>query len=128
MVFLGVWALFGLGTFARNQQRAQSSGTIGVGQVLIANSQSESWIPVALNAHLSRDFTSDNFAHIDLAIILGGDPPDEQHDEPSSEQVLGRIFAWLCTTLYLTSRLPQIWKNVRSCRMSPCVNIDEVVM
>ncbi|KAJ7632729.1 PQ loop repeat-domain-containing protein [Roridomyces roridus] len=31
--------------------------------------------------------------------------------DPSSERILGRFFAWLCTTLYLTSRLPQIWKN-----------------
>ncbi|KAF8343879.1 PQ loop repeat-domain-containing protein, partial [Cantharellus anzutake] len=34
------------------------------------------------------------------------------HSEPSTpEPVIGRIFAWTCTTLYLTSRLPQIWKN-----------------
>ncbi|TDL21509.1 PQ-loop-domain-containing protein, partial [Rickenella mellea] len=26
-------------------------------------------------------------------------------------RLLGRISAWACTTLYLTSRLPQIWKN-----------------
>ncbi|KAG6814484.1 hypothetical protein H0H92_000009 [Tricholoma furcatifolium] len=31
--------------------------------------------------------------------------------EPFDERTIGRIFAWLCTTLYLTSRLPQIWKN-----------------
>jgi hypothetical protein len=28
------------------------------------------------------------------------------------QHVIGRISAWTCTTLYLTSRLPQIWKNV----------------
>ncbi|KAH8833681.1 PQ loop repeat-domain-containing protein [Flagelloscypha sp. PMI_526] len=32
-------------------------------------------------------------------------------DPQSTEKVIGRFFAWLCTTLYLTSRLPQIWKN-----------------
>lgn len=26
-------------------------------------------------------------------------------------RIIGRISAWACTTLYLTSRLPQIWKN-----------------
>jgi len=26
-------------------------------------------------------------------------------------RLIGRISAWACTTLYLTSRLPQIWKN-----------------
>ncbi|KAJ7063390.1 PQ loop repeat-domain-containing protein [Mycena amicta] len=43
------------------------------------------------------------------------DPPPHHEpipsDDPFNELVLGRIFAWLCTTLYLTSRLPQIWKN-----------------
>lgn len=29
-----------------------------------------------------------------------------------SLQIIGRIMAWTCTVLYLTSRMPQIWKNV----------------
>lgn len=29
------------------------------------------------------------------------------------QRLIGRTFAWLCTILYLTSRLPQIWKNYR---------------
>ena len=36
--------------------------------------------------------------------------PDEM---PLFQRVVGRIAAWTCTTLYLTSRLPQIWMNVR---------------
>ncbi|KAG6868235.1 hypothetical protein C0993_005935 [Termitomyces sp. T159_Od127] len=32
-------------------------------------------------------------------------------EAPLDERTIGRVFAWLCTTLYLTSRLPQIWKN-----------------
>ncbi|GAA6061780.1 hypothetical protein JCM10212_001386 [Sporobolomyces blumeae] len=32
---------------------------------------------------------------------------------PDWERVIGRASAWLCTTLYLTSRLPQIWRNFR---------------
>lgn len=31
---------------------------------------------------------------------------------PSVERVIGRISAWICTVLYLTSRLPQIWVNL----------------
>jgi hypothetical protein len=38
------------------------------------------------------------------------DPPPEP---PSFKRLVGRTSAWACTTLYLTSRLPQIWKNVR---------------
>jgi hypothetical protein len=37
------------------------------------------------------------------------DPPPEP---PSFKRLFGRTSAWACTTLYLTSRLPQIWKNV----------------
>jgi len=37
------------------------------------------------------------------------DSPD--NSGPSTEYIIGRISAWVCTTLYLTSRLPQIWKN-----------------
>ncbi|ORY27203.1 PQ loop repeat-domain-containing protein [Naematelia encephala] len=40
------------------------------------------------------------------------DGPHSHPDEPPSfQRVIGRISAWTCTTLYLTSRLPQIWKN-----------------
>lgn len=39
--------------------------------------------------------------------------PDDEDEEPVDwERVLGRASAWVCTTLYLTSRMPQIWKNV----------------
>lgn len=44
------------------------------------------------------------------------DPPAEP---PSFKRLFGRTSAWACTTLYLTSRLPQIWKNVRLPFSSP---------
>ena len=36
-------------------------------------------------------------------------------DEPTEVNIvqLGRIFAWVCTVFYLSSRMPQLWKNVR---------------
>lgn len=37
-------------------------------------------------------------------------------------QILGRISAWACTILYLTSRLPQIWKNVSLSLINMCKN------
>ena len=44
-------------------------------------------------------------------------PPHHRHERPErtreeKRRIIGRISAWTCTTLYLTSRLPQIWKNV----------------
>ncbi|KAG6874221.1 hypothetical protein C0995_003767 [Termitomyces sp. Mi166 len=70
MMFLGAWALFGMGAFA-HQRRVGSTRT-----------------GVVVSSRGLHDMT-----------------------ESLGERVIGRIFAWLCTTLYLTSRLPQIWKN-----------------
>ncbi|KAF8609968.1 hypothetical protein BDV93DRAFT_430091, partial [Ceratobasidium sp. AG-I] len=38
-------------------------------------------------------------------------PPTDDTNRTSWTWVVGRISAWTCTTLYLTSRMPQIWKN-----------------
>lgn len=57
------------------------------------------------------------------------DVGDEQRSETKEspprqrdlERFIGRAAAWLCTTLYLTSRLPQIWQNVSVVsRPAPC--------
>lgn len=42
------------------------------------------------------------------------DKDGEPHRYPKRdwERFIGRASAWMCTTLYLTSRLPQIWQNV----------------
>ena len=39
-------------------------------------------------------------------------PPHHLPPQPSFQRIVGRLSAWACTTLYLSSRLPQIWKNV----------------
>ena len=39
-------------------------------------------------------------------------PPYEHPPPPSWERIVGRISAWICTVLYMTSRLPQIWTNL----------------
>lgn len=123
MVFLGVWALFGIGTFA-NQRSAVSSSSTNIGHVLSStNLYGSTSIPIALAGHSSfspRDISTEGestFGFISGSSHTVTDDdlqvdPHEPHEDPTSEQILGRIFAWLCTTLYLTSRLPQIWKNV----------------
>ncbi|KJA27109.1 hypothetical protein HYPSUDRAFT_131638 [Hypholoma sublateritium FD-334 SS-4] len=122
MVFLSVWALFGIGTFA-NQRSAVPSGSTSAGQVLSStNLYDPTSIPIALAGHSAfspRDLSVEGESAFDFGSRsshtvtyneLAVDP-HEPHEDPTSEQILGRIFAWLCTTLYLTSRLPQIWKN-----------------
>ncbi|KAG6837296.1 hypothetical protein H0H93_011898 [Arthromyces matolae] len=77
VVFLGVWMLFGVGTFAHQKRSMDAAGELLNGQKYEGQA-----------------------TQIYQAFI-----------EPLSERAIGRVFAWLCTTLYLTSRLPQIWKN-----------------
>jgi len=70
-------------------------------------------------------------AHTPLAHILYANiddepplPPHHRHERPErtreeKRRIVGRISAWTCTTLYLTSRLPQIWKNVSTLSRHP---------
>ncbi|KAJ6623539.1 PQ loop repeat-domain-containing protein [Mycena sp. CBHHK59/15] len=105
LVFLSIFALFSIGTLASTQSGALRSRSTNLGRVLN--------VPVAV-----APSTAAPVLDINAAQFLGSDdrPPHvPDHDpiptDPSNERVIGRIFAWLCTTLYLTSRLPQIWKN-----------------
>ncbi|KAL8293094.1 hypothetical protein RQP46_000788 [Phenoliferia psychrophenolica] len=41
------------------------------------------------------------------------DKDDYPYPHRDLERFIGRASAWICTTLYLTSRLPQIWQNFR---------------
>ncbi|KAK4703197.1 chromatin assembly factor 1 subunit A, partial [Phenoliferia sp. Uapishka_3] len=41
------------------------------------------------------------------------DDDDYPYPKRDLERFIGRASAWICTTLYLTSRLPQIWQNFR---------------
>lgn len=121
MVFLGAWALFGFGTLASGRTGVPSPSVTNVGRVL-STSGYRLAVPVAFTdtgVH-ARGITGEELAalYIEHPKLQSSSPPREKllgepHEEPTPEQVLGRIFAWLCTTLYLTSRLPQIWKNVR---------------
>ena len=99
MIFLGAWAFFGIGALAGGQHSIAPGLSPPIGRVLAVKSLHVSSI---VDSRLSYD-TSLN----------------SQLSKQWSERVIGRIFAWLCTTLYLTSRLPQIWKNVRPLRNFP---------
>ena len=65
--------------------------------------------------------TSDGTHHNTYLTFLDLDTdrpiPHPPPSPPTSQRVIGRISAWICTTLYLTSRLPQIWKNVSTSRI-----------
>jgi solute carrier family 66 (lysosomal lysine-arginine transporter), member 1 len=112
MVFMSAWTLFGLGTLGMRAYGGEGRAVIQPGRVL----SSSSFAPLSL---LSPSATHENqpLTTVDLVFDI---PPYERVPvnrppavDTSLEHVIGRISAWTCTTLYLTSRLPQIWKNVR---------------
>ncbi|WWD15988.1 hypothetical protein CI109_100412 [Kwoniella shandongensis] len=78
--------------------------------------------PLPLTHHTSlssSEIHHDSSPYLLLEFDNGGTGHDHDHGgethppdyEPNLERIIGRISAWSCTTLYLTSRLPQIWKN-----------------
>ncbi len=113
LVFLGVWALFSLGGHSTGGEylRLNPNPPKSVGRVLGASTTNvTSTSPIN---HHHRD-TQLQQHESEINVIF----PDERESTQfhltttSDAEILGRIFAWLCTTLYLTCRLPQIWKNV----------------
>ncbi|KIJ69053.1 hypothetical protein HYDPIDRAFT_81113 [Hydnomerulius pinastri MD-312] len=113
MVLLGVWALFGIGRFASGGLRPLVGRGESVGAVLVTSSNFGVSSPASgLTVEIADPHPS--FINVEMPSLLVDDIVGQERqpeEEPSYEHVIGRIFAWLCTTLYLTSRLPQIWKN-----------------
>jgi len=120
MVFLSVFAMFSLGTVARF--RSSDDNLAHVGKVLSVRPIASALEPIykpdisldlaarhAIRSEQSHVPPEKGVAHISIPTP---DLPELTTSDSASERVLGRFFAWLCTTLYLTSRLPQIWKNV----------------
>ena len=113
LVFLGVWALFGLGGYATGGKHmpAKPSTTRSIGRVLGASKTNVS--PTVPIEHHDQDTQLEQ--HTSEINVIFPDKLETVHfhlTRMSDTRLTGRIFAWLCTTLYLTCRLPQIWKNV----------------
>lgn len=88
MMFLAAFALFSFGAVSQRS-------IIGSGRVLFGRD---------VAVVVSESAALDGSANILASEFVNA-------TDAAGERILGRIFAWLCTTLYLTSRLPQIWKN-----------------
>lgn len=112
MVFMGAWALFGVGTLSMRGYSAESGEVVLPGKVLLSSRSTPSSLPFP-----SPTLESPPLAPIGLVFdtLYFGDTSEDGSPVagPPLERVIGRISAWACTALYLTSRLPQIWKNVR---------------
>jgi uncharacterized protein with PQ loop repeat len=73
--------------------------------------------PVAIHrVALNRDF---QHSVVSIAILLGfislvtADPVEDIPDDYDTSEWVGQVFAWVCCSFYLTSRLPQILENHR---------------
>lgn len=137
IVFLGIWALFAL---HRPTQQPESSAPapFSLGRVLHGD---EAQAPLHWNQATPVHFLNrpipqhpvtlfyhqmarrpdhdhgDDTKHRHRSSDRPGPPPapgggpSDLPPSPSWERILGRISAWICTVLYMTSRLPQIWEN-----------------
>lgn len=124
MVMLGMGMLFGVGRYMSNSRPMVGRG-LKTGGVLIPTSNLApspvTGLPVVENQ--PNHLTDSPPSSVDVELpALPNDTLFSQQRQPdedmSYDRIIGRIFAWLCTTLYLTSRLPQIWKNVSRTRAS----------
>lgn len=114
LVFLGFWALFGVRAFAGGRRSLPSTSYVSTGRVLtpVDGQPPRAFDPSKV---IESDHQPQDFGWVEILTDTGSTdnrdlpPPRES---PSLERVIGRMSAWACTTLYLTSRLPQIWKNV----------------
>lgn len=116
LVFLGVWAMFSVGALA-GKRGLPSDNVTSIGRVLTSavNPPDSVYVTETFIKDAPLHSTPSNQPIVHTLSVDSQRVDDAPHEEPpsdpSAERVLGRIFAWLCTTLYLTSRLPQIWKN-----------------
>ena len=114
LVFLGLWTLFGVGTFVGNRRGLPLTSSTSIGRVLasVDNQPPQALDPSEL---IKPNHEPEGFSWVEILVDTSGTdngklPPPREN--PSIERIVGRMAAWTCTILYLTSRLPQIWKNV----------------
>ncbi|KAF8509743.1 PQ loop repeat-domain-containing protein [Gautieria morchelliformis] len=107
IVFLGIFALFSLSSYPGIRRSVGSEGRVlsmpPISAVLIPEDMSSS-SPFPHPTTLSLVAAPDTVVELqDLDVHLSA--------SNENQRLIGRVSAWTCTTLYLTSRLPQIWKN-----------------
>jgi len=121
VVFMGVWALAGLNWRTGGRSAGRDVGAVNREGAVI----SPRWTgQVGDQAGLSGTTGSTGNDILELyfaspsTLTTTTTTEDDDHpthrrwDKAAVQRLIGRMSAWICTTLYLTSRLPQIWKNV----------------
>lgn len=142
VVFMSVFLLIGVGRTGwrrgDKEERDTGRGEVIVPRVAgdvwhpsgwLKNDETEQqYVAGAIEKARNQQFGSDAPTYIvvteppntpfadDTPSHIKGDKGDKGDKPPNGgnhyQRIVGRASAWICTTLYLTSRLPQIWKNV----------------
>ncbi|PWN24495.1 hypothetical protein BDZ90DRAFT_214563, partial [Jaminaea rosea] len=87
---------------SRNSSRSNSRNTSAASSPRLGYTSSRQHSNSSAHRHLAHT----------LSTLLSGTSPAPPPDAPApSLLLLGRLLSWLCTLLYLTSRLPQIYEN-----------------
>lgn len=117
VVFLSIWTLVGLGRLLPYSASPRGS----FGDLLIGHSRPSPIAWAAVPTPSTPPFQQGSAqalleSHLDSTPHLlhrRSVPSDEPADPPPIDykRVIGRISAWTCVVFYLTSRMPQIWKN-----------------
>lgn len=114
LVFLGFWALFGVGTFVGNRRNLPSTSSTSIGRVLtsVDDQPPQAFDP---SEAIKSNHKPEGFSWVEILADTsdtGNLKPPLPRENPPIERIIGRMSAWTCTIMYLTARLPQIWKNV----------------
>lgn len=120
MVLLGVYGLFAFGPFRSDlaETGAGETTVLSTAPATSLSNASVSELGVLEDSWRTQDTT--HIASPRHPVLLYMPEVATMHNHRSSRrrrprlsfsQLVGRISAWVCTLLYMTSRLPQIWTN-----------------
>ena len=115
IVFLAIFPSFSLSPYPAIRRRAGPEGrvlTISPGHTMVIPDMSPA-------SSLSTPPTPMSFVSSPDAALWVSDNETYISAGEGSQRFVGRVSAWTCTTPYVTSRLPQIWKSVRSYLLFP---------
>lgn len=116
MIFLGAFGLLGFRSLTASPSWPSSAMSVGERAWVVPSpdTSAHDFSPLALAFDTSSFMPSPTGSVRSAPLpVLPQVGSLSSGSGPDYERIIGRTFAWACTVLYLTSRLPQIWKNYR---------------
>ncbi len=122
VLFMGFWTLVGFSTRNSGEwKRTAREGLVLRPEVKAMSADNRpawrpiEWTEAAIQQRSEAAASSSSTTLVEIPILddlFSGKTAHQRHRQRDIQRFIGRVSAWICTTLYLTSRLPQIWKNV----------------